>query len=257
MKFYICVIILLQFSLEVSGFEDQPININSGLSNFKNLQTSNHIRIAAASLSHLVEKNNTGIYQQIFQRAVSETGFKVTELYSPFRRALAEFEHNQVDCTYSFTEVLENKLGKEAVIASYPLGAFSIYMFTKKNTEAIININDLKGLRVGGINGQEQYYIEQIPKEVKIQPLHSDKQGLDMLQLKRLDVFIAALPDISPYLGLVSFDERFPIYESYDRMTCHNTEKNRDFLSSLSLQLEKLKLNGVYKKIAGELYIDF
>jgi ABC-type amino acid transport substrate-binding protein len=257
MRFLIYAIFLLQISIETSNAEDRFINTDKSISTSKHLKNNKHIRIAAAKLESLVKENNEGIYQKIFQLAASEIDYEVTEIFVPFRRALLEFEYKKTDCTYSFTEVLESKLGKQNIISSYPLGAFSFYMFTNQNAVAITNMNDLESLKVGGINGQEQYYKKLIPKGLKVHLVQSDRQGLDMLELKRLDVFIAALPDINPYLDLVSFDKRFPIYESFDRITCHNTAKNRGFLNALSHQLEILKQNGSYKKIAGKLYIDF
>lgn len=215
------------------------------------------IHIAAANLTNLVEENETGVYQKLFKLASSNTNFSTRETHFPFRRALAEFKAKHVDCTYSFTEVLEDSLGKDAVIASYPLGAFFIYMFTQEGSTPLRSIEQLYGMKVGGINGQEQYFKNSLPKDLSFQILNTDQQGLEMLKLGRINVLIAALPDINPYLSELSFDKKYPIYGSFDRITCHNTEKNRAFLTELSPQLEKMKLDGAYKTIAGELYIDF
>lgn len=225
--------------------------------NEQNKESNKSIVIAAASLTNLVEENGLGVYQKIMNLALSDTSYNITEKFLPFRRALIEFERNNVDCNYSSTELLQDKFGTDAIISSYPLGVFIFYVFTKQDTKAISNLNDLNNLRTGGINGQAQYYQNLLPKDAKLQLLNSDKQGMQMLNLNRLDAFIAALPDLTPYIEELSFDRDYPIYTSFDRITCHNNEKNKAFLNVLSSALSKLKTEGSYKKIAGEFYIDF
>lgn len=38
---------------------------------------------------------------------------------------------------------------------------------------------------------------------------------------------------------------------------CHNTETNRAFLAALSEELITLKESGVYRQVAGSLYVNF
>lgn len=257
MKVYILSSVILTISLTASGFEsiNESTNVDEQFS--QKSKSNKNIIIGAASLTNLVEKNGLGVYQQIMRLALQGTNYHVTEKFLPFRRALLEFEQNHVDCNYSSTELLQDKFGSDAIISSYPLGVFIFYIFTKQDTKAISNLNDLNNLRTGGINGQAQYYQDLLPKDAKLQLLNTDKQGMKMLNLNRLDAFIAALPDLTPYIGELSFDRNYPIYTSFDRITCHNTEKNKDFLNLLSSALSKLKTEGSYKKIAGEFYIDF
>ncbi|MHA7925713.1 MAG: hypothetical protein ACX936_10965 [Marinobacter sp.] len=55
----------------------------------------------------------------------------------------------------------------------------------------------------------------------------------------------------------LSYDPQSPLLESYDRLTCHNTEANRQFLSRLSAQMKGLKEAGLYEQLAGQLYVEF
>ena len=217
------------------------------------------ILIAAPSLSHLIEKDGSGVYQKILKRAIQNTAYTTNETYYPFRRALLEFEHQKVDCTYSFSEVLEEILGKTAIITSYPLGAFFFHIFTRKDVPAINYVSQLHKLTVGAINGQEHYYQAVLSPEqiMDLKLLNTDKQGVEMLKLKRLDAFIAALPEVNPFLDELSYDNELVLYKSFDRITCHNTSKNQAFLNALSAQLKRLKEEGTYKTLAGGLYIDF
>lgn len=217
------------------------------------------ILIAAPSLSHLIERDGSGVYQKIFRRAIQKIPYTAKETFYPFRRALLEFEHNKVDCTYSYTEILEEVMGKSAIITSYPLGVFIFHAFTRKNASPINELSQLYNLTIGGINGQEQYYQSILSPELKydLKLINTDKQGIEMLKLKRLDVFLAALPDVNPFLHELSYTKELVLYKSFDRITCHNTPKNQAFLKALSIQLQSMKEQGEYKSIAGVLYIDF
>jgi ABC-type amino acid transport substrate-binding protein len=220
---------------------------------------SNELLIAAPSLSHLIEKDQSGIYQQIFRRATENMPYKITQTYYPYRRALLEFEHKKVDCTYSYTEILEQLLGESAVISSFPLGAFIFHAFTRKSTPPINEFKQLNNLTIGGINGQEHYYLSTLPPDITfdLKLINTDKQGIDMLKLKRLDAYISALPDVNPYLHELSYNKELVLYKSFDRITCHNTPRNRQFIAALSSQLQQLRETGEYKRIAGDFYIDF
>jgi hypothetical protein len=253
---YLLFAILLMF---ISAFTMSGTHAEERDHHEKHRADKQIIKIAAASLSNLVEKDQTGIYQILFKHAMKTLPYRADEIYLPFRRALLEFEHKQVDCTYSSTEVLEAMLGKDAIISSYPLGSFYFHVFTLKDAPLINNLNQLETMHIGGINGQAHYYISLLPPTTQnnLKLLNSDSQGLEMLKLKRLDAYIGALPDLFPYLDTLSYDKEFILYQSFDRITCHNTAKNRAFLDLLSTQLEYMKNTGEYRRIAGDLYIDF
>ena len=250
MRFFVCFFLFC--TCAVFAKDSQPDSADQATE-------TNVITIAAARLSHLVEQDQSSIYQKLFKHAARQTRFVIREIFLPFRRALLEFEHEQVDCTYSFTEVLEQSLGENAIISSFPLGAFSFHIFTRKSSQAINKLSQLANLNIGAVNGQEHYYLDRLPPTLhnKLKLLNTDKQGVDMLTLKRLDAYVGALPDLNPYLESLNYDPKFVLYKSFDRITCHNTSQNQAFLNELSAALEAMKEAGDYQAIAGELYIDF
>lgn len=85
----------------------------------------------------------------------------------------------------------------------------------------------------------------------------SDAQNVTMLEHQRFGAIIAAVPDIRPFMDKLSYDPQTPLLESYDRLTCHNTESNRLFLRNLSAEMKRLKQAGVYEQLAGNLYVEF
>ena len=216
------------------------------------------VRIAVPDITSLLTENRDGVYQKIVYRALDSIDAKVSEQFYPYKRAMMVFEQRGADCIYSFTEVLERRLGEDAVIASFPLGKFSYYLFTPQDDDPVGTLSKLEGQTVGAVIGHETY-LNGVLKghDVNVIWSKSDAQNLAMLEHQRFGAMIAAIPDVRPFLDQLSYDPDSPLLESYDRLTCHNTEANRQFLSDLSAEMKRLKKAGVYEQLAGKLYVEF
>lgn len=215
------------------------------------------IRLAVPHITSLLEADSSGVYQRLVNQALAEIPFSVQQKFYPYKRALRSFEHSNADCVYSFTDVLEKEFGENNVIASFPLGKFSFYLFTRKGETALTSMNELSRGRVGGVIGHESYLREIMENLDDVLWVTGDEQNLEMLRLGRINAMIAAIPDIRPYLDNLSYAPEYPLLVGYDRITCRNNETNRAFLAALSEQLMKLKDSGVYQRVAGSLYVDF
>ncbi|PTB94955.1 hypothetical protein C9974_02320 [Marinobacter sp. B9-2] len=216
------------------------------------------IRIAVPDITSLLTENRDGVYQKILHRALDGLDVKVSEQFFPYKRAMLVFEQRGADCIYSFTEVLERRLGEDAVIASFPLGKFTYYLFTPQDADPVSSLSELEGESVGAVIGHETYLDGVLEGHaVNVIWSKSDAQNLGMLEHQRFGAMIAAVPDIRPFLDKLSYDPQTPLLESYDRLTCHNTEANRQFLSHLSAEMKRLKQAGVYEQLAGTLYVEF
>lgn len=216
------------------------------------------VRIAVPDITSLLTENQDGVYQKILSRALDGLEVTVSEQFYPYKRAMMVFEQRGADCIYSFTEVLERRLGEDAVIASFPLGKFTYYLFTPPGNEPVSALSKLEGETVGAVIGHETYLDGVLEDHnVKVVWSKSDAQNLAMLEHQRFSAMIAAVPDVRPFLDKLSYDPASPLLESYDRLTCHNTQANRQFLSSLSAEMKRLKNDGVYEQLAGKLYVEF
>ena len=216
------------------------------------------VRIAVPDITSLLTENQDGVYQKILSRALDGLEVTVSEQFYPYKRAMMVFEQRGADCIYSFTEVLERRLGEDAVIASFPLGKFTYYLFTPPGNEPVSALSKLEGATVGAVIGHETYLDGVLEDHnVKVVWSKSDAQNLAMLEHQRFSAMIAAVPDVRPFLDKLSYDPASPLLESYDRLTCHNTQANRQFLSSLSAEMKRLKNDGVYEQLAGKLYVEF
>lgn len=172
-------------------------------------------------------------------------------------RALQMFEGSRVDCLLSLTDVLRQRVGDSGFVYSYPLGKFSFHIFTLAEEPPIASIKELRGMVVGHIKGHEVYLDPVLEGELELEAVRSEAQAVQMLKMGRLDALIAAIPDIRPYLDRLSYAPGHPLLESFDRINCHDTKQNRAFLEALSGQLRRLKEDGVYQEVLGELYVPF
>lgn len=216
------------------------------------------VRLAVPDITSLLTEDQDGVYQKILHRALKGLEVDVRERFYPYKRAMLVFEQGEADCIYSFTRVLEQRLGEDAVIASFPLGKFTYYLFTQKGNDPVRYLSQLEGQPLGAVIGHETYLDEILEgHDVNVIWSKSDVQNLAMLEHDRFAAMIAAVPDILPYVDSLSYDPEAPLLESYDRLTCHNTDANRRFLRKLSAELRRLKEAGIYSELAGDLYLEF
>lgn len=215
------------------------------------------ISIAMPGITSLVKEDSSGIYQRIMAKALENLDVEVKQDFFPFKRALKFFDESRVGCIYAFTHVMEERWGEENLVVSFPLGAFSYYMFTPRGTTALTSTDQLKNRIVAGVIGHDAYYGPSIADKAELQYANSDQQNVELLKLGRVDVIIAALPDIRPFLRGLTFSAAHPLFRGYDRITCHRTPETERFIASLSQELLRLKEDGTYRKIAGRLYVDF
>jgi hypothetical protein len=215
------------------------------------------ITIAAPHITSLIEQDDSGIYQRILGEALTQNTYTIQQEYAPYKRALLSFERKHVDCVYSFTQVMKQKLGDKNIIASYPLGAFAYYIFTQANSKAITTPKQLEGLRVGAVYGHENYYRHKLNKNITLTMVNKDSQNIQKLSLKRIDAMIGAIPDLQPYTDSLSYSTEHPLVQSFDRITCHNNVKNRGFIEEISSSLMQMKHSGRYQDISGDLFFDF
>ncbi|SFM35596.1 substrate-binding periplasmic protein [Marinobacter zhejiangensis] len=215
------------------------------------------IRLAVPEITTLLDASGDGVYQQIFNKAMESLDYQVSQDFYPYKRALYQFKAGRADCIFSFTEVLRKTLGDGQIIASYPLGSFGYFLFSPAGQPPVSSNEELAGLRVGAVIGHEGYYAEALEYSGEVLQVHSDEQAIEMLRQGRIDVAIAALPDIQPYMDDLTYSAEFPLFLGYDRITCYDTPENRAFLDGLSAELMKLKADGTYQRLAGDHYMDF
>lgn len=214
-----------------------------------------NIRIAEPQIEGLIQADGQGAYQRLVEAALRNSQYQIETQFYPFKRAMAEFSGKQFDCLYSQTELAEKILGRDNVISSRALSRFGFYFFVRRGSLPPTSPEALKDKRVVGILGQIDYYQDLLP-DLHVVGLPSEQQALGMLSLGRADVYIAALPDLLPRLDEVSVNTRHPLLVLEDRLTCHRTSKNEQFLHALDQRLQDMKASGETEKVLGAYYFD-
>lgn len=217
----------------------------------------NEIRLGAPYITSLIEEDGQGYYQRILKQALRGLPIQVYERFYPYKRALLLFERKEMDCIYSFTSVFQDKLGEDKIVYSYPLGAFAYYIFSPKGKPAVSSSQEIVGKRVGAVLGHDSYYMDKLNKDIRLSMVDEDKKNLRLLELKRIDYMIGALPDLTPHLDQLSYNPDKPLVQSFDRITCHANESNKRFLKALSQKLKPMNEQGKYEELGGYLYLKF
>lgn len=215
------------------------------------------IKLAAPRITSLIESEGSGYYQKLLSEAYGPYSLPYIETFYPYKRALFLFEQNKVDCIYSFTTVFQEKLGLENILYSYPLGTFSYHVFKREGEPPLQDVSLLSGQRIAGVLGHESYYKAYLPKDVQLELVAEDEQTVNMLERKRFDYIVGALPDLMPYVHRLSFDPAAYLVQNYDRITCHRSQETKEFLNDLSKRLYRLKQQGVYQRLGRDIYMDF
>ncbi len=160
---------------------------------------------------------------------------------------------------YAYTDHAVEKLGKEQVVASFPIGIFKQYIFTIKGKSVFTSIYQLKGKTVGGVLGDDvqSWYPNFTKAGIHLELVESTEQNIKKLNLGRLHAIVSFLPDITEYVDQLSFDPGHPLLISYDRITCHNTQQGRQFIEKISSALQEMKNDGTMKKILGSFFLEY
>lgn len=215
------------------------------------------LSVAVPPIEHLLDRENTGIYQTLMSRALKDTDITLDQQFYPYRRALAAFENGKVDCIFSFTDILLKRAGPDKVVYSYPFGAFRFHLFTLPDTRPLVSLDKNRTMLFGAVQGHEVYLKSHISGDVAIEWVRTQPQLIRMLQLGRIDAIIAAMPDMQPHTGQLAYQPDNPLIEAYDRLNCHVTKNNLEMLTTISENLRQLHGQGVYQDIAGDLYLPF
>ncbi len=203
------------------------------------------VKVATPTLANLIEPDGSGAYQRLLERAFQAPEVAFEPAFYPYRRALQIFEESRVDCLFSLTDVVRRRVGDEGLIYSYPLGKFRFHVFTLAGASPVESLDELNGQVVGYIKGHEVYLAPVLEGGIGVQPVRSEAQAVEMLRMGRLDALIAAVPDMRPYLDRLGYSPELTLLEGFDRLNCHDTERNRAFIRRLSNELRRLKEQGV------------
>lgn len=217
----------------------------------------NDVEIIAPLFVYIIEEDGSGVYQKVLREAARRSGISYKEKIYPIKRALKNFSKRRGLCMYGMIDPAINMVGEENLVTSFPMGVAKLYIFTKKGTPAITSLKQLKGKRVGGTIGYEDYYKDIRKKGVRFDYVGNEKGNIKKLMAGRIDVMLGFLPDYALHLPKLSFSPNHPVAVVWDSVTCHNTEEGRRFVNQISPALKEMKNDGTLKALLGDRYMEF
>jgi hypothetical protein len=215
------------------------------------------VKVSAGLFIGVIKDDHNGAYQLILKEAAKRANINIIEKVLPLKRAVNEFLAKEHLAIYGMTNAIIDEVGAGKIITSYPLGAFKLYLFTRKGELSISNLSQLRGKKIGGVIGYEAYYQKLIKQKIPIDYVADEENQLMKLKLKRVDAVLGFFPDWSPIAKTLSYDPNFPVSIGYDYMTVWNTAKGREFVNKISPALMEMKKDGTLKKLLGNRYMDF
>jgi hypothetical protein len=151
------------------------------------------VLIIGLDIPGLHQKDGNGDYDKIINQKLVKSGKATLKVLPPARA-----ESNFMKCNNCcFSPANQNPefydFGKE-YIQTKPMGIAKIYIWTKRGSKAIDNLNDLKGKKVGIRHGMP-YGKTFDSLGLKTEPVKTIKSNILKLEKGRLDAFIAYVPD--------------------------------------------------------------
>lgn len=179
------------------------------------------------------DDHETGAFSD-FQRVsqmLAQQPLQLSALKLPSRRAYLMFSHGEVDCVLDFPENSVKGKDGDGYLQSPPLSQYPFYFFTLiESGEPLSSIEDAEGLVVG-IPRRHEFYLARFAENLKaIEIARSEEQLFRMLELRRIDAILAALPYMEPYREWLRFHKASPLTTATNHLICHNTETNLKLL---------------------------
>lgn len=215
------------------------------------------VKVAAGIFIGVIDKDGQGPYQLILKEAAKRAGIPMAERIYPLKRAVKVFTQREALAIYGMTEAVIAEIGTQQIITSYPLGAYKLYIFTRKGDPPISSYAQLKGKTVGGVIGYEAYYRELLKRHIDIQYIADEDSQIKKLELRRIDAVIGFMPDWIPLSDTLVYDPKFPVHTGYDYMTVWNTPEGQAFVAKLSPALQGMKHDGTLQRLLGGRWMDF
>lgn len=190
-------------------------------------------RVIAQDLPGLHQKDAKGDYDAFYAKA----GIKLEVL--PVARAYNEFE-GCVDCclTPSNKDPEFYDYNKPSYIESKPLDVAKVYIFSPPGKPVEVNINALKGKRIGGRIGMPYgKSVEKALPDIQLTP--ELVQSIKKLEAGRLDFLVDYEPDVISALkamgmAALPYDASKPLSAHRDSLLCKDTPANRKLIEKLN-----------------------
>jgi ABC-type amino acid transport substrate-binding protein len=213
-------------------------------------------KIVALSIPGVFEPDKGGDYDKVLAK-VAASGVPVDYTVAAPARAEAEFKEKKVGCSTPID--VRFWPGKEKLVNSAPMNVVKIYLFSRPGEGPYTSLGQLKGKHLGARRGLP-YGPKLASSGMTPELVNEDDQNVQKLQSKRIDAFLAYVPDMwfwskDKKQPLPNHDKDHPFDIHNDALLCYDTPENRAYLKAFDAVIEKLRSSGELQKILGPSYV--
>ncbi len=189
----------------------------------------------------LIEPNGEGRYQKNVRAALQGQNVEIEERILPVKRALLSFLEADADCIYSMTLPVQNAAKPGRVILSPMLSKTKLFIFQRKGSPPVVSVKSIpEKTHIGGVLGNEAYYQASEKQGHVLEYVTEDQLNIEKLRYRRLSYIYGFFPNLDAYRDELSFNEKHPILEIPDSITCYDNPRTRKFIAVLDHHLKKV-----------------
>jgi ABC-type amino acid transport substrate-binding protein len=213
-------------------------------------------KIAALGISGLFAPDKSGDYDKVLAK-VASSGVEVNYTVFAPARANVEFSSGQYACLAPAIGLPESN---EKLVNSQPLNFVKMYLFSRPGEGPYTSLDQFRGKRLGARRGMG-YGRELKNSGVTLEFVNTDDQNVQKLAAKRIDAFLAYVPDMWLWASdkkqpLPNHDKEHPLNIHKDMLLCRDTPEVRAYLKLFDAAIVKMRASGELRKVLGLSYVE-
>jgi len=210
--------------------------------------------IAALHIPSLFGQDGHGPYGKLHRQVLRDAGLSVPLVLMPPARATTAFNSGRALCL--FPSSVAAGVVTVPAIDSRPVNHFKIHILAPPGAPPM-GLDDLAGLRVGGVLGFEGIYGDLAAAAgARMEYARDEATNLRKLVAGRLDASIAVFPDAliaGRELGLtLNHDAAAPLMVFEETYVCRDDEDGRALVARLNEAIARMQAGGVLRDLLGD-----
>ncbi len=208
------------------------------------------IRIATPYWEDFTNKDGTGVYFDLLRAVYEPMDVRVKYELVPWKRA--ELMIRQQDADAGLAEFYNPDYEPAILYPRYPMDSEIVCVVYKKERFGQWHGQEsLKNKKVAWIRGYD--YHKNLGVKVKYYEVDSQKQAWGMMDIDRVDCFMASIEEIENYMSEHDISSRdYPIQEVITKqlyMWFNNSQRSRTLIDIYDQQIPRLLESGVLERI--------
>jgi hypothetical protein len=212
------------------------------------------VNIDLPVVAHLMNSDNSGRYIDLIREACARAAITVETRVFPIKRLNSRIGKKKSNCFFN-TKSNVSEIDRDEVIRSLPLGNARAYIFTLKGDPVVSEFDE--SLTYGIIRGVDIPLSNFIPiHNAEVIFVETYRQNVELLKARRIDAVLGYLPDLNPFLGMLSYDLVSPIIDDVDEINCFINQETVSFIKIFNREIRAMMEDGTTKAIMGSFFLE-